>query len=506
MVNTLIGLDYTGTACIKMTKDGYEPDTTPDSTVGAFLYNSKWAADVKYSYFKSFPRPGSLTYYPSGSGPSNYEFVSSGGPTQVHVYRDVGNHPYNPYSLPLFEVKSTRTDNGQFVGESYIYLGIRGYQERGVRLGTSGGMEPGWLNGASSSNPTFGNPGSGVVTESTVNTSGFIGYSKRLSVWRLPGDEAPIQDGTPVAPVPGQDSIIISNTSLKVAKPGYNVNTATPTQLSIDTGNTPTKIIAADDISIPSGTTVYDCGFTLAANTVIDVHYYVGGTIYYPAGLSGTPYGAEYYISGSSIVFVNSGPACRARFMVLADDGLSQTSGTNDVLRKFNDGTQNVIQFLKPGSSSSPSLSDIALDSRWPCIQVLAEGVIGLGGGAQTYTIPFNGAGTFPMVKYCTIHGAGSYVNRYAGTTFNFSKRIRQPISAVTYIDKISTPYPVTATGDCTYCTLTSSSATFHSFVGNPTQVYFNNAQDFDNNTVRAEYDSNPPYAIRYYIFGITKP
>jgi hypothetical protein len=499
MTETMIGIDYAGVACVKIVKDGYNAATTHDSVRGAFLYNSKWAADVRYGYSMGIPASNNYDYIPGGSGAGDYDWLAD---HSFQVYRYKGS-PAHPYNFPLIELKLIDT-NGLFLGESFEYQGIRGYQERGVRLGTGGVVNKGWCSGLSSNSPFTGSMAYGLASTSlfkygTSNEK----YGKQFSVWQLPGDETAILDGVPLAPVPGQDSIVIDSTSLRVAKPGFNVHTATSTQLAIDTANTPAKIVAADDIYLPSGTSVYDCGFNLPSNTVVDVHYYEGGVVYYPASPAASTFGASYYISGRSIVFVNSGRACRARFMVVANDGSGYTSGSNDVLRQFNDGTQDVVQFLRPGASNNPSFSDIALDSRWPCIQILAEGVIYLSSGVQTYTVPFNGAGAFPMVKYSTIHGAGSFAT--PDLTFSFSKRVRQPITAVTYIDKLSSPYPPTPTGDCTFCTLGPDYATFHTHIGLPTQVWLNSAQDFDNNRVRAEYDTNPPYAIRYYIFGIAK-
>lgn len=495
MTNTLIGIDYTGAACIKMTKDEYDPITTPDSEVGAFLYNSKWAADVKYgTRINLLPYSSGYDYFPPGSNYLTYALMQTSG----HLYYRDGVISTSLYDAPLFETKAYYNSNGRYFGDAYDYLGIVGYQERGVKWGTNAGREHGWCNGMIG---TWTSPyviGNGLYSQN-VNTN----VRKSLSIWRLPGDESPILHGEPIAPVSGLDSILLNNDTLKVAKPGYNVHTASTTQLAIDTANMPSKIIAADDIAIPVGTTVYDCGINLPSNVVVDVHYYVGSTVYYPSSPQSYLYGADYYIDGTNIVFVNSRAACRARFWVVAHAAHGVAEGNNYPLRHFNDGDKDVVQFLRPGASGEPTLDDIVLDSRWPCIQILKEGVITLGSSGGSHTVEFDGDGCFPMVKYMTIHGAGSA--NYAGVQISWSKRIRQPFAAVTYIDKLSSPYPPTPTGDCSYCTLTSNSATFRWFKGNPTQVYFNDLEDFDTNRVRASYDPNPPYAIRYYIFGIAK-
>jgi|GEM_PF-3414435 len=189
--------------------------------------------------------------------------------------------------------------------------------------------------------------------------------------------------------------------------------------------------------------------------------------------------------------------ACRARFIIYANSTEAPTSGDNDVLRQFNDGSQDVFQILRPGAADPPNFSDIVIDSRWPCIQILAEGYIPVGTGELTHTINFDGTGCFPMVKYMTVHGAGSGGNPVASWT----KRVRPPVMNV--CANFKSGWFGNVGGDATYCALTANQAVFHTFRGNPIERWYADAEAWDKNQVSVSYDTNPILGIRYYILGI---
>ncbi|OWK26583.1 hypothetical protein AJ87_05885 [Rhizobium yanglingense] len=237
-------------------------------------------------------------------------------------------------------------------------------------------------------------------------------------------------------PVAGQTQVQITEDFCRVSKPGYAVETATPSQLAFDSSSRPAKIIAAGDIALPSGTTVFDfsanlAGISISGELVADVIQYQGSTIIFPASLpdDDAVYGAHFYFSGTTLVFSNPGSACRARILVIAQDNSPLTVGDNDVWREFNDGTRDVVQFLRPGAANPPNLADVIIDSRWPCLQIIKTGVFPIPNGNNAITdIAFNSAGLFPFIKYFTIHGAGVINSGY--TSANASKRVRIPYVA----------------------------------------------------------------------------
>lgn len=504
MTVTMIGFDYAGVPSVKITKGNIDPVSTPDSNVGAFFYNSKWAADVKVNFTFQIPYEAGQVYYPAGSNQDNYlSYTTSATGTGAYAQRKFyrrGFFPASPYAVPLFDIKSIRISNGRFIGDSVNKVAMTGYQQRGTRWASQSYSEVGFALGYQ--NKLYAGVGTidGIATESFYEnrlTAPLESFRKAIVTWRLPGDETAIVDGDARAPVVGQNSIYISSGGTFVAKPGFEVFGATETQLAFDTTRVPAKIVAGDDIAIPVGVTQYDMGFPVPAGTVADVFYYDGGVLTFPCSVSNNPYGAEYWFDGQFMFFNNTTRACRARFIVISYDGSAQTSGNNNVLRQFTWNGQNVVQFLKPGASDNPSFADIALDSRWPCLQILAQGTLGIpGDGHQAQVVNFNGDGVFPIVKYMTLHGGVD------NTSHRYNKAIRRPYVAMIGIDRINSPLPQQVAGDCTFCEVSGNSAVFHTYRGLPVTAQYNNLQQYEQNQIQYTYD-NSIYGIRYYIMGI---
>lgn len=327
---------------------------------------------------------------------------------------------------------------------------------------------------------------------------------RQLTVWNLPGDETALLS-PPQAPVPGQMTVQINSGQCRVSKAGYDVRTASRTQLVFDSVNRPLKVIYAADIAVPSGTTSLDMtpylrGIAVTGTLLADISAYQGGTLYFPTSPAtfNTNFGIQYIVSGVTVTLNNPYGACRARIVVFASDNSAQTAGSNRVWRQFNDGAQDVVQFLRPGASATPSLADVIIDSRWPTLRILAQGTFGLSGGnGAQYSIPFNSNGLFPIVKYMTIHGGGTNT-QFSGT---FSKRVRTPFTKLIYYNNDAGT--VITSGDSTYCQVTSSEARFFSFIGNPIAYTSTSSNVSPGYTIGTTYDANPPYGIRYYILGI---
>jgi hypothetical protein len=511
MTQTLIGFDYEGVPAIKITKGDIDVASEPDENVGSFLYNSKWTKDYKIAGIDLMAYVGASTFWPSGSGLSNYTkytepyALSSGG--QASYFRSA-HFPSLLYDLPLVDIKARKRSNGRFVGAS-MRESLHHYDRRGGNWYTPTRGLTGWATGATVYyNSTSGYLGSGTVIRNYLNTGGEDDPElfNHLVVWNLPGDETEILDGTPQPPVEGAHVIEIDSGGVRVAKPGFDLRNITrSSQIAFDTANSPTKIIGAGDTICAGGGGVssYDLGVEIPADAVADVHTYLGSTIIYPTSPTGDTFGVEYWFDGSTIHFYNPyALTCRVRFIVYSNSPATPTSGDNEVLRQFNDGTQDVVQMLRPGSADPPNFEDIVLDSRWPCVQILADGYIPVGVGSLTHTVDFDGAGCFPMVKYVTVHGSGSADDFFA----SWGKRTRVPCMNVCG-NRQNPNYGVgwiqTIGGDATYCTLTNSQAVFSTFRGNPTSRYYKDASDYNSNKVTFEYDPNPIVGLRYYILGI---
>lgn len=511
MTQTLIGLDYAGVPAIKITKGSINPALEPDENVGSFLYNSKWAADYKIAGIELIPAVGGDTFVPAGSGLSNYTMYRElSYPVGQAAYIRKAHFPGLSYDFPLCDVKTKRTSNGRFVGSIVheVLTGNIGGTLRSGNWATAGKRWFGW--GGEMTvyyNAAAGYLGYGSQVTNFFSQPSGITYEEfynNLVVWNLPGNSAAILDGTPQVPIDGAHVIEIDSAGMRVAKPGFDLRSISrPTQVAFDTANHPTKIIGAADVYCPAGASFHDIGVTIPPNAVADVHFYQGGTVYYPAEPTGldVKFGAEYWFEGSLIRFNNQFAACRARFIIYANGTQGGTSGNNDVIKQFTAGGQDVVQILRPGAGANPTFADIVIDSRWPCVQILKEGYIPVGNGALTHTVNFNGSGCFPMVKYMTVHGGGSGGPGETRLVQSWGGRVRMPFTHV--CGNYKGGWSGSQAGDSTYCSLTTNQAVFHTFRGQPVRRYYKDSADFNNNVVSYEYDPSPLYGIRYYILGI---
>lgn len=504
MTRMLIGTDSTGAACVKITKGGINPVTEPDANTASFLYNSKVAADVKLAATDSTSYRTGNRYYPTGATANNYKKASlEYGPSgSGSVYIGVRNSYFGddlPYALPVFDLKIRRLSNNRYIeqlrtryagsddnfGREPFYFETC---DQGISVWfedtpSSGGNNPGIGNGVSY--PGFIPRGLGADE-----------IEKELIVWRLPADNTPLLDSTPKAPVSGQRSVEITKDFCRVAKPGFDTRTAKPTQLAFDSSGRPLSVLAGDDIALPAGTTRYDLGFPVTPNMLADLFPYQNDVVTFPMGRLNTALEVQYWFSGSSIYFLNAlGASIRIRFMVFANDREPLTSGNNKVFRQFTAGGQNVMQLLRPGAGSTPAFRDIMLDSRWPCVQILAQGyrAIAARGHAtppgnanegQTFSVNFDPDGFFPIVKYMTVHQHE-----------DLGKCVKFPQTLITESYNGSTVYHQ---GNSTYCQISGGTATFRTFNGNPHKERYT-----DSNGWRFEYVDDPIIGIRYYILGI---
>lgn len=505
MARTFIGHDSTGTACLKVTLDSADdPYSTPDADRHKFAYNSKdhkvaeiagikpeiltntggaWvnAGDGLWHRGQYF-NPDQFTYWTSYSAAA-FPDLDYACPLVDYKYRDSAGKGV--------DLQFVSTPSGSFGG--YVMIGARpkyllyGTQNPG---GTSiGGNDQSYTPTTGYSYTTGGYPSDTIVgfyREQIFNQVDIHPFgSGSAIVWNLPGDNTPLLQAPPETPVPGHKSIEITPTSMKIAKPGYDVATATKQQLAYSAEKRPVKVIASGDILLAAtATTTYDIGFTVDATVYLDVLYYAdGGEIYYPADPSINYYGAKYYVSGSTIYFENAGVACRARFIVIAVDALGPSSGSNKVFRQFEEGGEQVVQLLAPGSADPPKLSDIIMDSRWPTMPILAEGYIPVTLFApHSFTINFDNPGFQPFVKM-------SIVRNYAGGQIATQPTVRR---------LIRNGFSNNMGGDSVHARLASSGTqiVINTFPLNPSNFFVSGG--FEYTWVLPQV-----VGVRYYVFGI---
>jgi hypothetical protein len=507
MTRTLIGLDSTGVACVKITKGTFDPVTTSDSLRERFYFNSKWTNQMETPEIEPLnyvPYSGSserVVRFPTGSTNATFSMMRRDGPGStgysVYYVRGPVRYPLIRYDMPVFEILPILRSNGRYRSTFMVERQFgAAYGDAGVYGGYTGTPRRGeWKRRQEAfDNVTGFNLDYGLSYETSALSSSDqdSGYDGTLIVYNLPGTNIPLDGPTsPPSPV-GKKTVQITSTQCRVAKPGYDVTTATPAQMAFDATGRPLNVIAADDIAIPTGTSFYSVGITLPDNTAIDLSCYNGGSsIYYPMRLSSNNagYGVEYWVDGNLIRFNNTRTACRARFIVYGSDPLGPSSGTNKVLRQFTDGSENVVQMLRPGAAATPRFSDIIVDSRRPVIQILASGYFSVptanGFAVDVTNVTYDATGFFPYMKYMTVHGTG------------LNQEVRFPRVNRRFQNSLSNGG---LAGDGSYCLYNTTGATFYTAKGSPNYTFYRSSGGGEIVDVN---DPTPMVGIRWFVLGI---
>ncbi len=516
MTRTLIGLDSQGVASVKITKGSTNPVAEPDANLASFYYNSKWAADIKLNAIETTLSPANRSTYavysPSGSNVNTYKKVVADEDAgfefdNYKVFLRNSFFNYMPYSMPLYDIRWRRLSDNRYI--EFNRIAIDDADDNSGRepeyyltfdAGRSAWYQDYTETQSGLASRIGSNPGNGLFYYCYRALLGGPGdsrlYETTAIVWRLPGNNVPLLDSTPKAPVAGQRSVEITSSALRVAKPGYDVRTATPTQLAFDSSGRPLSIIYADDVSIASGISSVNIGFATTPNMLADMFPYTGSVLTFPMARERRSLRLDYWFSGNSIFFENKESfAMRVRFLVFANDPEPLSSGSNNVLRQFTASGENVVQFLRPGAGNPPALRDIVVDSRWPCLQILKDGYIttktnsnrnGVGTYQDTYEVTFDDTGFFPIVKYATFHNTSA-----------LGQHVKNPICAITRDYTDSFDYHQ---GRSTFCQLSAGKATFYTHNGNAEREIYRSSTGWQYSFAAAQV-----LGIRYYILGFPR-
>lgn len=505
MTKTLIGLDHTGTACVKITKGSYDPVTTPDGDIAKFLYSSKWAADFKIAaLFRGLSEDAG--YYPSEAN-WTYAVPQNKVVNTNETYYDQptvikkGYFSGLIYDYPL-HLRKQYDANGFDITNRIWSFSLSGYNTTYVwQAANASPNNVGWLNAGAQ--VRMATNSSGYITfqpsQTFTTNKAYSPYNSRISmpVFNLSGDDTAIQNGDERAPIAGQAQILINSTTLKVSKPGFDVYSASGTQVAFDSANMPGKIIAANDIEIPAGTSYYNVGYDLSIEVFIECHFYRGSEIYYPANpnVKETFY-VGFRKNGTYIEFSNTGDACRARFLVFASGATDQTYGSNDVLRQFTDGNgNNVVQFLRPGAGANPSFSDIVIDSRWPVVKIIKNGYFSINDGAAQTTINYDASGMFCFVLWNTVHGPAT-LNGGQSYQWNWDKFVRPPEFNAWAINNGG----INIGGNSSIARYNNTSVTFYTYRSIPKYIRYPTSTPVNVNDVATML------GVRYYVLGVAIP
>ena len=542
MPRLFIGTDSNGTPALKITRDSAnDPRTTPDSQRNKFAYNSNdtsmaYINDLLDTYVPHGTMPAGWTtpvdisdpagnakvsYYPLGSdymtcqaAARSYRPAAANSHNDRTVYKKsyLENIEYNCPMVSFFytvwgndnvfrHAKAIAHLNGD---DGYVVYGGNPpsvgpynatYDGYAILYGVPAtGTDMYTYVQSPADDYTYPNDVFAVTMASAPNAVNDLGRMKLL-VWNLPGENVPINTKPAITGTSGVKSIKLSPTEFKVAREGYDVDTATADELVFAAEKRPAKILATGEVTITGsgGTFIRECNIPLNNSIVVEhALFATDSAAHFPAyPLAGADWYMTYEAIGSTVKFTNNTPQdLKMRYMIIAHDDQPPTDGTNKVFRKFNDGSQDVIQILRPGADDPPNLADIVIDSRWPSVPILKEGYFDVTVGYDNFlstTITYsNPDGLLVFVKFAVI--------RQIGTDDAY-------FSTAPYIRKVNRGTPVNDQGgDSTYCYQTGTTQiTFHTFRGTVINAYDSGY----GSPVTYEYDPNPVVGIRYYIFGV---
>lgn len=504
-----------------MRNDADNPLTVPNTAYEKYLFNSE-TQDLGYVR-DIFAAPYDPVTWPpptgSGSGLNSYFDPPGSTKTNAHIYienwqQSSGDIEQDQVYIlkrlyadmdfePLMEFRARTRGTNTFAGPTVKYVETdtgdfgreTGHHEGGTGfIGNYSKTIDLWV-GNQQARETY-TPG-GWTTKITVRKDTPLDYV--CGAWELPIENVPLAPpvGTPTA---GQKNVQITPSIVRIARPGFDVGSATGRRLILDSTRIPAKIIAAGEVTIAANSTAtVNSRFPLTPETYLDFHICrVGDLMCQPAFLpSGTAKDKQlnfsYTVNAASVTLINGGDdALIVRYMLLADDASAPSTGGSKVMFRSNDGVSDFLQIKRPGSSDvSTKLNDIMLDTRLSSLQLVAEGYLGVAAftesptsaayGSVAKTISFANSGFKPFVKYTVV----------------FPDEVRQPITRLLRSFLVSGFNNVQANIG-SVAIINDTSVKFHLAPGNPTSLRLD-----ANNQVEARYTQPDPIGIRYYIFAL---
>lgn len=340
-------------------------------------------------------------------------------------YQDGGDYRYISYSLNDVPTTTRPIYKGALVDLNPGRT-LRAYDPFGSP--ETGPYYPGWLHSIPSRPegiPLMSNefPLASMQVYSTDKTT------KDYTEDRIVFTELPIED-SPYPSVTGSfaaDKLIIkiSPDEVRIAKPGFDVATATRDQLLLSSDKVPMKVVATGSFTLAaSGTLSIPVSVPISPRCVVEALVNVTGqTLLLP------PYPdnnvdeikLEHRIVSGAIEFRNqSTVSLDCRFFVLADDINPATSGSAKVVEVVADSH---VLIRRPNSAGTVD-RDVLLDTRAAYLPIVSQGWVEVADitetsdvtryGTYKYTVSFSNGGFKPLViaraKYEINEAPGYYV------------------------------------------------------------------------------------------------
>lgn len=397
-----------GTPCVKITQDDADnPWATPDTDVHKFLFNSNYQElgyiTKKATHFFDntgivFGTPAAVnhTYYPAGSDSTNAlwcrsaHVVSGVRHVTYVVYLDrLGFNPnahqfiaLNNHSMPdyvwrnawrrAWENYPRSTDN--YVSSMRQIISSTGTSRPWIfsEFDASTDEWSWWPHNAVGE----GLPIMNVRTESSAfvanNSPEFVIYELDLP---FNNDPYPAVVGTPT---PDQLVFRFAPDMARIAKPGFDVRTATPEQCIIHEDRIPLKLARSGYFTIGPGGAIVTIDMRGDYGNDVLVDYQVeqiGDGMFIPPiprGDGNNEFLVEYRIDGPNLIFRNSGVhTMGVRFFVMAENSNSHSVGAGRIIER-GDG---YLAICKPETDGT-QLADRMLDTRFQVMPIIDQGYV----------------------------------------------------------------------------------------------------------------------------------
>jgi len=474
---------------VKVMQDaGDDPLTTPNTDYHKFRFNSE-VQQIAYSYGRSdwsfsgtywwsacpnaaWPSPnpdlvyGSFVFAPAGSNSSNFveavmathlttstyrrfaiayaldrmtdlsirtilfrafdrsDWVSSWH-CERREYQDGGDWRYVSYSLNDVPTTTRPIYKGTLVDLSPGRT-LRAYDP--FASPDTGPYYPAWLHSIAS-RPEGAPVQSNEFPLASIQVYGTAKAAKDYTEDRIVFTELPIEDNAYPSTVGAfaADKLIvrIAPDEVRIAKPGFDVATATRDQLLLSSDKVPMKVVATGSFTLAaSGTLSIPVAVPISPRCVVEAQVNVTGqTLLLP------PYPdnnvdeikLEHRIVSGAIEFRNqSTVSLDCRFFVLADDINLATSGSAKVIEVVADSH---VLIRRPNSAGTVD-RDVLLDTRAAFLPIVAQGWVAAADiteasdvaryGSHKYVVSFANGGFHPLViaraKYEINEAPGTYV------------------------------------------------------------------------------------------------
>lgn len=404
MVNMFMGHKPGVGAVLKVMKyDADDPLTLANTAYNRFYFNSE-ASNLSY-VFSHFQTAGQLnkSSYPdglyglqTGSLSDAWVMQSGTGSFDVNVYvicACIGRMPDLAGIIPFAECKFISSDGTARILFNHKPSSSATYFQSVTNTAVTANVFPEQQQGKfgyQHIDAAFGYSGWAIrPTNRAAGTVAYISDDQEFMtsmIWDLPCNNVPIPkpSGTPVS---GQIMFEASPTRIKLARPGYSIDTASGRQLIMDSDRTPIKVVMMGQTpAIQPGASYFvakpsSIDFDLSPSMVCDVICNLNGwdfaipPVNLNSGFTGEQTWADYRVEHGGIRFFVTGTHSVAiRFMLYATGIQGYTSGGSAVIRKVEG---KYLQIKRPGSSDiAPGYNDILLDTRFSAVTVLADGYV----------------------------------------------------------------------------------------------------------------------------------